>query len=115
MRGTSFGGGLILLVACASPLAAQDTVSHPVAPVGQPKSAVTARLLGIAPGAGHVYAGELNRAVAFGMATYTAFALNAIGQDRGDRLCTSPPPGDPPAGGGVCTPTKRTATIVVVA
>jgi hypothetical protein len=115
MRGTSFGAGLILVLACVTPLAAQDTASHPVAPVGQPKSVMTARLLGIAPGAGHIYAGEVNRAVAFGMATYTAFALNAIGHDRSDRLCTSPPPGDPPAGGGVCTPAKRTSTIVVVA
>ena len=115
MRGTSFGGGAILVLACAASLAAQDTASHRVVPVGQPKSVTTAQLLGLVPGVGHVYAGELNRAVAFGMATYTAFALNAIGRNPDEHVCPSPPPGDPPAGGETCGPTQDIATVVVVA
>ena len=58
----------LLALAVALPAAAQEPMAEPrsvPATFGTPKSVATARVLGIVPGAGHVYAGETRRAIGF--------------------------------------------------
>lgn len=63
--GAAFTGGLAALLCLAPPLRAQEMyASFPAPPavaVDAPKNPTTARVLGIIPGLGHLYAGERGR------------------------------------------------------
>lgn len=88
-RAARFAIGLVLLHA---PLAvAQTTAAHPVAAPTHAKSATTARLLGIVPGVGHMYAGEPWHGVLYlgGVAALTTLAAGiAVTQCLDDALAT---------------------------
>lgn len=120
MRRAFLVGGLVLAIVGPAPVGAQDTVpvqaGQPVAPVGRPKSIATARFLGIVPGAGHLYAGEATHALAFGLGTIAALAINSIGGAH-QELCPAPPPVDEPfepANDGCGDPTG-VSTVTIVA
>ncbi|MDQ3997655.1 MAG: hypothetical protein M3303_11655 [Gemmatimonadota bacterium] len=80
---------LLALVLAATPLQAQDTAR--VAVPGA-KNPVTARVIGIVPGAGHVYAGETMRGLTYFGSTAAIFLLAGLmfasdcigGEDCGD-------------------------------
>jgi hypothetical protein len=81
---------LLALVLAATTLRSQDTAR--VAPPGPgAKSPTTARVIGIVPGAGHLYAGETRRGLTYFGATVGTFMLaglmlgaDCIGQENCD-------------------------------
>jgi hypothetical protein len=68
-------GPALALVLGATALDAQDTVR---ATVAKDKSPTTARVIGIVPGAGHMYAGETTRGFAYMGGTLGVLALGTM-------------------------------------
>ncbi len=76
---------LLFLLVAAPPMAAQQTPPFVRGPAGMPasdlpgaKSPTAARLIGLVPGAGHVYAGEVRRGFGYLGSTLGLFALSAM-------------------------------------
>ena len=97
--------------------AAQDTLTTPsrpvFSPVGTPKSVTKARLIGIFPGAGHMYAGETMTGVAylggmFGVLLAGAFLM--VGDCVGDLGELTPPDNE-----GDCSSTDTIGNLTTVA